>query len=316
MGRSSEQGQTTGEAPAAGPGHRLLLVVNEHSARADADLKRGIEALRGCGLEVETEHPATIEASRATLSTARDRGASCILVAGGDGTLNQLVDALLETRLPIGLVPLGTANVLARTLGLPLDPEQACRVAATGRIRWIDVGRVNGHPFLTVASLGLSSRVARDSTPERKRQLGPFSYVLAAASAAFSADPIEVDLELPERSLHLRAIQIDVANSHHLGHHGIEADAEPDDGLLTVTALRARSRWALVLELWRFWRRRVRQSGESLIHRATRVEVRSKRPLAIDADGEPAGSTPAVFEIHPRTLPVVVPASDPRSEAG
>jgi len=249
--------------------------------------------------------------------TARASGdISCILIAGGDGTLNRLADVVLESGLPLVIVPLGTANVLARTLGLPTDPVQACLVAAEGRIRRIDVGRVNGHPFLSVASLGLSERVARESTPARKQRFGPFSYVISTILAVRSARTLAFELQLPEETLKVRALQLDVANSHHLGSRRIEADAEPDDGLLTLSALRAGSRWAIVLELWRFWRGHVHRTGESLIRRACDVTVRTRAPVAIDADGESVGSTPARFEIIPRALDVLVPGQPRENEAG
>lgn len=294
---------------------RALLLVNDRSSRADTDLGPAIKQLEACGLAVDCLHPKTVEEARMAIAAAPHRGASCILIAGGDGTLNCLVDAVLDSGLPLVIVPLGTANVLAHTLSLPLDPVEACLVAAEDRIRFIDVGRVNGHPFLSVASLGLSARVARESTPERKRQLGPFSYVLSTISVAYSARPIELELELPERKLSMSAIQLDVANSHHLGSRTIEADAEPDDGLLTITALRARSRWGMVLELWRFWSRNVRRRGASQIYRAPRATVRTPHPVAIDTDGEPAGWTPAYFEISPRALGILVPVPPQTLEA-
>lgn len=297
----------------------VLLLVNQRSARADSDVERGIETLEARGIAVETMRSTSIAESRAAIGAAHLAGASCILIAGGDGTLNQLVDAVLETGLPVAIVPLGTANVLARTLDLPRDPEQACLVAAEGVERRIDVGRVNGRAFLSVASLGLSSRVARESTPKRKRRLGPLTYVFAAASAAFAARPFDVEVELADRCMQLRVIQLDIANGHHLGDQRIEADSEPDDGMLTITALRAQSRWRLLVEIWRLWRGGAMRKGESLIFRAPRVVVRTRRPVSIDTDGEPGGSTPAVFEVVPRQLAVLVPKdgdSRPRASNG
>jgi len=297
------------------PRRRALLLINDRSSRADTDLGPAIDRLEAGGVDVDCLHPETIEEARMAIMAGVDRDVCCVLVAGGDGTLNRLVDAVLESGLPLVIVPLGTANVLARTLGLPIDPVQACLAAAEGWIRRIDVGRVNGQPFLSVASLGLSERVARESTPARKQQFGPFSYVISTILALRSARSLAFELQLPAETLKVRAIQLDVANSHHLGSRRIEADAEPDDGLLTLSALRAGSPWAIVLELWRFWSRRVRRTGESLIRRAPDVTVRTREPVSIDADGEPVGSTPARFEIAPRALSVLVPGR-PRAIMG
>ena len=103
-----------------------------------------------------------------------------MIVAGGDGTLNAALQGLVEAGLPLGIIPLGTANNLARTLGIPSDPAGACEVIAAGHRRRIDLGWVNGRYFCTTASVGLSVQITEELSPEAKRRWGPAAYALAA----------------------------------------------------------------------------------------------------------------------------------------
>ncbi|WP_265094641.1 diacylglycerol kinase family protein, partial [Enterobacter hormaechei] len=99
-----------------------------------------------------------------------------IVVGGGDGSINAVLEGALAARLPLGILPLGTANDLARTLGIPPDPVAAAGIIQAGYLRQIDLGRVNGHLFANVASLGLSVELTRRLTGALKRRWGRLGY--------------------------------------------------------------------------------------------------------------------------------------------
>lgn len=105
-----------------------------------------------------------------------------VILGGGDGTLNPSAAGLRDSGLPLGILPLGTANDLARTLGVPEDPERAAAVIADGRTTRLDLGYVNGRPFFNVASLGLSVDITRRLTKVMKRRWGRLAYPIAAAA--------------------------------------------------------------------------------------------------------------------------------------
>ena len=119
-------------------------------------------------LEQSIERPAHIGS---VLKNCRDR-IDLVIIGGGDGTLSMAADALVDAQLPVGVIPLGTANDLARTLNLPLDPLAAAEVIAAGRQRRIDLGWVNGTHFFNVATIGLGVGVARRLTREAQTPLG------------------------------------------------------------------------------------------------------------------------------------------------
>src|SRR5262245_47743420 len=129
------------------PGRRrALLLINRRSRKGAAPIDAALAVLELAGIALDRERPGDREHTDRLIRHRRDR-VDLVIVAGGDGTLNAAASALLETGLPLGILPLGTGNDLARTLGLPLEPTLAAQVIATGAPRRIDVGLANGQPF-------------------------------------------------------------------------------------------------------------------------------------------------------------------------
>ena len=153
-----------------------LFVANTHSRRGREAASFAAALERG-GLTLRREECARREDLGDLIHALRDQIGSVIL-GGGDGTMNAASAALRDTGLP-GVLPLGTANDLARTLGIPREPEGAAAVILGGRIRKLDLGCVNGHPFFNVASLGLSVDITRRLSKLMKRRLGVFAYPIA-----------------------------------------------------------------------------------------------------------------------------------------
>ena len=133
--------------------HRALLLVNRHARQGDKGVSEAIDQLKSLDFEVLEE---AIENPQHLPEVIRhyQHQVDLVIIGGGDGTLNAAVDALVETQLPLGILPLGTANDLARTLEIPNSLPEACKIIARGKIRRIDLGWVNGKHFFNVASLG------------------------------------------------------------------------------------------------------------------------------------------------------------------
>jgi YegS/Rv2252/BmrU family lipid kinase len=284
-----------------------LLLINRNSRQGGIDLSPALGLLRDSGIDV-------IDAARVRQSSPGKAIAAhlgtidLVIVGGGDGTLNAVADALVEAGLPLGLLPLGTANDLARTLGLPTDLASAGAVIARGRTRRIDLGLVNGKHFFNVASLGLSTQVARELTRETKRRWGILGYPLSLWRAARSMRPFHADIRCDQRRRQLRSMQIWIGNGRHFGGGmTVAADAEIDDGKLDLVSLAPRSFWQLVLSSPALrWGHH--HAVERLRHwRCTEIEIRTRRPMPINTDGEVTTRTPASVRIVPKALSVYVP---------
>ena len=291
------------------PRRRALFLVNTKARLGGAEFPRALDLLRQNGLDLidlPTDDPGEIPD---VIRRHGDR-ADLVVLGGGDGTMNRSVEAVLQSGLPLGVLPMGTANDLARTLGIPAALEEACAVIADGRTHRIDLGRVNGKHFFNVASMGLSVEIARCLTREVKRRWGVFGYCVTAleryrASRAFTAD-IVADGQRSRR----RSIQLSVGNGRFYGGGmTVAEDAAIDDGLLDLYSLEPSSllRLLAVLPAFRAGRHRQLQGVHSA--RARRIEVRTKRPMPINTDGELTTATPAVFDVLPRALSVFVPAT-------
>ncbi|GGB06349.1 hypothetical protein GCM10011491_38080 [Brucella endophytica] len=154
-----------------------LLLVNPNSRQGRESLPKVRDLLRQAGVEfIELPQDSGETPSDAIIKRAAqvDR----IIVGGGDGSLNAAAKGLLATGLPLGVLPLGTANDFARTVGLPFDLPAAVKIIAGGKTAQVDLGDANGHPFLNVASVGFSADLAASLTQQAKKRWGKLGYGL------------------------------------------------------------------------------------------------------------------------------------------
>jgi YegS/Rv2252/BmrU family lipid kinase len=273
---------------------RVRLVVNPRSRRGRALGAAVLAQLRSAGIEVVPE-----SAARGSIDA--------IVVAGGDGTIARCIARAIELDVPIGLVPLGTFNDLARTLAIPFDLQAACAVIASGISRRIDVARVNGFYYATEASVGISSRIARLQKTVDKQRFG-LGAVAASALRAFQfARPFHAEIAYDNERVTLKTIQLTVANSEHFGGFITVDDASIDDGRLDCYAVDGEGLWPAIGAFAAIVSRRGRSAPGVRVFHSGAFSVSTRRRHRITADGEPAGTTPARFEIVAGALRVFTP---------
>jgi diacylglycerol kinase (ATP) len=295
----------------SGKRRRLLLVSNPNSRRGSASVDPAIETLAAAGIDV-TPVAAKSASGLTSAILAEAEGADGIIVAGGDGTMNAAAEALVKTGLPLGMLPSGTANDLARTLAIPIDPRKASEIIAAGHTRRIDIGSVNGHYFFNVASIGLAADLAGRLTKEGKRRFGRLSYAVAAFKVLLEARPFTADIINKGEVTRVKTLQIGIGNGRFYGGGmTVESSALINDGHLDLYSLEIDEVWKLALLLRKF---RLGQHGlweEVRTARCTEFEVRTRRPQPINLDGELKTQTPARFEIHPKAVTVFAPMAEP-----
>lgn len=244
---------------------------------------------------------------------AARRGCGYLIVAGGDGTLNEVVNGIATIKHPpkIGIAPLGTGNDFARTLRLPTSLEENVDILRAGKTRRIDLVRVKSKRtryFINVSAGGFSGMVDEKITPQIKKTWGPLAYIRGAAAALpkLHAYKTEIVLDDDER-LSVELYNGVVANGRFVaGGLPIAPTAEPDDGLLEVVLipkLGAREMATLAAEIILGKHLSI---NAILFRQAKKIAVRSRPGMWFNVDGELVGNSPATFQILPRALKFVV----------
>lgn len=296
---------------------RILLCSNPRSRRA-ADLLGAAQRVLAGRSQIRTAE----STDRGQLNELiRRHAAECdlVVIAGGDGSLNAAAPALLETGLPLGVLPFGTANDLARNLGIPQDPQAAAEVVLSGAWRAIDIGTANGRPFFNAAHIGLAVQAASLLDASNKRALGKLAYPLALARALVRMRPFRVWLGTAAGEKAMRSIAIGVGNGRFYGGGMvIEQAASIDDGRLDLYSVAP----AGPLEMLRLAMQLPRGTFRALPHvhqgGGTELRLRTQRRMKVMADGELLTHTPVHFGVIARALQVRVPpaATDPSAPTG
>ena len=233
-----------------------------------------------------------------------------MIVAGGDGTINAAGPGLLATGLPLGVLPLGTANDFARSIDVPADLDAAIQVIGEGLTHEVDVGEVNGRPFFNVASIGLAADLARNLTTDRKRRFGRLSYALTAGNVLMRATPFHATLLTGDGTVTVRTLQIAVGNGRFYGGGNVVAPhARIDGGTLDLYSLEFTKVWRMAFMIPSFPSGGHGAMRDVRTARGARFVVTTRRPRAVNADGELVTQTPVTFTQKPRAVSVYVPAT-------
>ncbi|MGV3490749.1 MAG: lipid kinase [Devosia sp.] len=286
---------------------KALMLVNPNARRGTAALEPVIARLEQGGISVAVERfNSPHEVSADIIRRGGDFDLS--IVCGGDGTLNSAALGILATHLPMGILPMGTANDLARTLEIPDDLLAAADIIIAGKTRRVDLGEVNGRPFFNVASIGLSADLASGLTADAKKRWGKLAYALTALKVLARAKPFRATIISARGEEKVKTLQIAVGNGRHYGGGTvIEADAAIDDGHLDLYSLEQDSVWKLALMFGHFRRGMHGAWEEVRTDKSVEFDIRTKTPMPVNTDGDIVTYTPAHFLIRPAAIEVIAP---------
>ena len=244
---------------------------------------------------------------------ALEWGAELIFLWGGDGLAQRSIDALDGADVPVALLPAGTANLLASSLGIPKNVEQAVDVGLRGERRRIDVGRINGETFAVMAGAGLDAQMIADADGALKDRLGRLSYIWTGLRN-LGAEPFTATVSVEgERWYRGEANCVLVGNVGKL-FAGLEVfeDSHDDDGLLEVGVLAASGVVATARTMARVAVKTVDDAPHARTTKASKVEIRFDRKVLYEVDGGDREKVRSLeISVIPRGLLVCVPAARP-----
>ncbi len=243
---------------------------------------------------------------------ALDHGAELVVAWGGDGTINAVASALVNTPAALGIIPTGSGNGLARELGIPAGREAALAVALGGRDRSIDAGMLNGHLFFNVAGIGFDAHVAHVFANDAGHARGIMAYTATTVRELFRYAPSRYTLRGDDGRLAREggALFISMANTRQWGSGAqIAPLARPDDGQLDFVLVDARPPIVILAQLWRLYNKSVRRIGGTVMDRVAEVSMTANPAAPLHVDGEPVGMASEItVRVIPGALRVRVPS--------
>ena len=291
---------------------RVLLIANPASRRGGRFVDDARQAIQDAGASCDLM--LTERAGHAReLSEAHGRQYDLVFALGGDGTAMEVAGGLAGTGIPIGVLPGGTGNLLARSLGISRDVSRAVSELLGGRVRQIDLGVVLGHRFAIAAGVGIDAAMVAETPAWMKRRLGVFAYTIIATRAAlravlfrrFFVARVSVDGEVIER----RAAAVLFANFGAILEDRLSfgPDIAVDDGMLDCCIFSPSNLRDAVRIMWRVTRRDFRPDSALLYRKGRRFRLETDPILPLQADGELLGVTPVDISVEPLAAHLLVP---------
>jgi YegS/Rv2252/BmrU family lipid kinase len=291
----------------------MYVVLNPIAGHSTADdIRQWVEEnFSGAGMTCEIYETTGEEDVAEITRSACQNGSRLVVAAGGDGTVAAVINGLLGTGIPLGVIPAGTGNGLARALGIPLDIPQAIElIAADHRTIGLDALKVGDQYYVLNVSAGLSARTMDETPVENKRRFGMLAYVWTFIKQMFGVQPRRFWLTVDGHRLMIRASEILISNGAllkeplPLGPPEFFNDGQMDIYIVTARTLRdyLRIAWNVLIHKGR--------KKSDLRHLTARQKViieAYRGALPTQADGEPLGLTPIEIDMIPDALKVIVP---------
>ncbi len=293
-----------------GSGHWVLIANPQAgNGRGLNVAKRALICLENAGQAVDLHFTREKGHGTELAHQAVAAGAERLIVCGGDGTISETLPALADSAIPLGLLPFGTANDLARALDIPRKVNPAIHTLLQGQVCPIDLGRAGNRLFATVAAFGFDAEISHRMSSGQVPFSGTAGYLFETWRHIATYRPVPVLLHGDFGTIHQEVLQVSTANTRSYGGGmQIAPGARANDGLFDLIIIDSVSRWTILSVLPRLF------SGKHITHPAVRVERTSRlelhtdEPRVMHADGEYLGETPMNLKVCPGALMVVLPA--------
>ena len=307
--------------------NRALIIANPIAGGGHGldELKQGESLLRSAGWDVVTKMTGQPGEATTLAYSGTLEGFDMILAAGGDGTVGQVVDGIVSApgepaeKPMLGILPMGTGNVLAKDLGYPIpNPvrpfvfREAIQKILDGKVFQVDVGRANGKHFLSWCGVGFDAKVAQEveSHPEQKRLLGKAAFVIAGMMILNTYVGHKATVLVDGETVTRRVIMVLISNIQLYARFvRIAHDAKLDDGLLDIYLFEGEGGFSVIKHGFTLLFRPSPpfRPPSMLSFKGKHIEILSKEPIPVHLDAEPHGNTPLTVDVVPRALRLIIP---------
>lgn len=258
---------------------------------------------------------ATIQSHPSQTPSLNGANTDLVIASGGDGTVSAVAGALIETGIPLGIIPRGTANAFAVAMGIPPNLKEACETILAGNTRVVDAARCNDTPLILLAGIGFEAEAIANANREMKQFWGPLAYILSGVQQLNQQDCFDATIEIDHDTSQLSTVAITVANAAPQTSVLAQGFGQviADDGLLDITIGTAKTRLQTINALASLFKsamvRTPTEQDDILCLRSRYIRITTDPPRQIMIDGDMIGETPAEFECIPGGLTIYAPLS-------
>jgi diacylglycerol kinase (ATP) len=301
------------------PNLQVLIVYNP-AAGQSPNLKNTLDRVanlwRDLGWQVQIAATTAPGDATSKAQIAAQSGYNAVVAAGGDGTVNEVMNGLVGTETALGVLPLGTVNIWAREMGLSMDMFKAAESIAKSELTKIDVGRAGSRYFLLMAGIGFDAAVTATVRSEEKKLLGAIAYIKQAIQVAWNFRGVRLKLRIDGKRVRGKILMVVIGNSQLYG--GVvkfTAHATIDDGLLDICVIKGQGMLSAPRRLISIFARHYNRDPLVQYYRGRQIEIRGQRgkALPVQVDGDYLGKTPMSFRVVPNSLWIMVPPNADRS---
>jgi YegS/Rv2252/BmrU family lipid kinase len=289
---------------------QAILIVNAKSRQGADSFEHAREKLTAAGIELIDAKAVKDPRKIGTAVRQAVKRAPMVIVGGGDGSLSSNIGHFLGLETVFALLPLGTANSFARTMGIPLDLDGAIGVIAGGEARSIDLGKIGDQHFLNAAAMGLAPEVAKTVPYGLKRKLGRMGYLLWAGWSAANFNAFRLQVDDGRRVRRLWATEVRIANGRFHGGVELIESADVESGRIVVQAVTGRS----LLRLgWSYFASALKLPSRTeplREFRAQKLTLKARPPMQVSIDGELGPETPFTVEAVPEAVTIAAPRQE------
>ena len=293
------------------PIRSAAMIVNAQSRKGQKLFAEACRHMSGLPFDVDSHAVTDPDALEATVAEALAKAPDLVILGGGDGTISGLVDLLIGKNVLLAVLPLGTANSFARTLGVPLDIPGAVEVIRSGVPRRIDLGKIDGDYFANCAAMGISPQIAETVPHGLKKVLGRAGYLGWAALQFLRFKPFTLIVGEGAEAKRLRVVEVRIANGPYHGGTEMVDDAAVDSGRIVVQAVCGHAKRRLVKNWVASVLRHDARHDDAVNFTGKSLRITTEPPMPISIDGEVLARTPVTASVAAGAIEVLVPATPP-----